>query len=441
MRLSAGVSRQSINPQSPLTLFGYPHTPRISTGIHDPLYATALYLDNGNQAIVLISVDVLMLDHVFLNHCRQEISKQTGVPTSHILISTTHTHSAPITMEIMVFQEDQYVSPPDSNYMSLLQTAIIDSAIGAFSHAKSSLIAVTSASINGVGKNRHSPDGPRDPEAGILAIKSLETGQISALYLIYSMHPTVLHEDSTLVSADFPGLARSALEKHFRGAIVLYHNGPCGNLSPRYDVTGQTFAEADRLGNSFAESITQAVLKIQTADFLDQAVLKATQQWLSLPRRIFPGVEEAKSRLKKAREHYQALVAQGAPHGPTRTAEVSVFGAEEMVLLSSAQQSGELEKLYEKYRKVETQVIRIGSTYLAALQGEIFVEYALEIKRKAQQRVFAISLANGELQGYIVTPDAAGYEADFSLFSPESGKMMVEASLSMISSLNHDDEI
>ncbi len=62
------------------------------------------------------------------------------------------------------------------------------------------------------------------------------------------MHPTVLHEDSTAITADFPGAARAFLAERFPDLTTIYHTGPSGNQSPRYFVTGQTFAEADRLG-------------------------------------------------------------------------------------------------------------------------------------------------------------------------------------------------
>ncbi len=79
--------------------------------------------------------------------------------------------------------------------------------------------------------------------------------------------------------------------------------------------------------------------------------------------------------------------------------------------------------------------MRIGDLFVVGLPGEQFVEYALEIKRRAPGRAFVISLANGELQGYIVTPAAAavgGYEADWALFRPESGARMVVAALSLM---------
>ena len=60
-----------------------------------------------------------------------------------------------------------------------------------------------------MGGNRNSVDGPADPEAGVLFLRKKASGEPLALSVVYSMHPTVLHEDSTLVSADFPGYTRA----------------------------------------------------------------------------------------------------------------------------------------------------------------------------------------------------------------------------------------
>lgn len=65
--------------------------------------------------------------------------------------------------------------------------------------------------------------------------------------------------------------------------------------------------------------------------------------------------------------------------------------------------------------------------------GEFFVEYALEVKSR-RPNTFVLTLANGELQGYIVTPEAASrgvYEATNAIFCPSNGQRMVEATLAM----------
>ena len=62
------------------------------------------------------------------------------------------------------------------------------------------------------------------------------------------------------------------------------------------------------------------------------------------------------------------------------------------------------------------------------------MEHALALKARAPD-TFVISLANGELQGYIATEEAAaegGYEATNALFAPAAGRALVESSLAML---------
>ena len=66
----------------------------------------------------------------------------------------------------------------------------------------------------------------------------------------------------------------------------------------------------------------------------------------------------------------------------------------------------------------------------------MFVEFGLAVKR-ARPNTFVISYANGELQGYLVTKEAAeegGYESQNAIFkSPESGEMLVAKTLELLS--------
>ena len=73
------------------------------------------------------------------------------------------------------------------------------------------------------------------------------------------------------------------------------------------------------------------------------------------------------------------------------------------------------------------QALRIGGTCIAAWPGEMFVEYGLELKKHAPLKSFVVAYANGELQGYVVTPKAVaagGYEAASSMFDPSAGTSM-----------------
>jgi hypothetical protein len=113
-----------------------------------------------------------------------------------------------------------------------------------------------------------------------------------------------------------------------------------------------------------------------------------------------------------------------------RTAECAVFGAEGALNLARAATDGSLDRMLDAYRPFEVQGVRIGDGRFVGLPGELFCELGLAIKRRSPPRTYPVSLVNGELQGYIVTPEAmaaGGYEADGCVFGPEAGDELVAA--------------
>ena len=435
MTLYAGVAQREISPRQPMYLTGYPKFERTSIGIHDPLLASTLYLSDGVTPLLFVAVDILMLSHEVVQGCRADIQKATGIPAGNILISASHTHSGPVTVDLLAFRHDSFVPPADPDYVNFVSRQILEAGESAWQSAVPARAAFTQAHAEGVGGNRHTPDGSYDPQVGILYLVEAQFGRPLVISVVYGMHPTVLHEDSKLISADFPSYTRRILAERLPGTLVLYHNAPCGNLSPRYHVTSQTFSEAERLGNRLGECIHQAIRDLEPFSFSEELTLAVSQGWVELPRRTFPTVAEAERLLRQAIAEYESLKTNGAPHPFVRTAEVTVFGAEECVFLAGVQQRGEVAALQARYTPSEVQVLRLGEVCYVGLPGELFVEYGLEIKRRSPSRAFVISLANGELQGYIVTPGAQGYEAAFSLFTPEAGRVLVEEALRLITQL------
>lgn len=429
MALMAGAARKDITNRSALFLAGYPHVPRLSEGVHDPLWATALYLGGEDGGILCIAVDILFVDRPTAVACRQAIGEATGLTPERILISATHTHSGPLTATVVSWLDDRVVPAPDPVYMEAFRKGIIAAGVEAFRRAEPAELAITSVLSEGVGGNRLRPDGPRDPEVGVIAVRSAAGGRPLAVQVVYSMHPTVLHEDSRLVSSDFPHYTRGVLQAAWPGAAVLYHTGPCGNLSPRYHVRGQTFAEAERLGSALGRQIAAGLAALGPGDFRREVPLAAAAARVTLPPRTFGTVAEAERELREAVAEYDRLRREGAPHGPLRTAECTVFGAEERLTLTRAQAAGTLAARLREINPAEVQALRVGDVWLVGWPGECFVEYALALK--ARRRAFVISLANGELQGYIPTPDATGYEARLSVFEPAAGGLLVQAALEL----------
>ena len=430
MALRAGAAQRDLNPTSPMQLAGYPHVRRIATGVHDPLLASALFLENGSQSILLCALDLLMLNADVTRRIRRRVAGQLGIPESGVFITCSHTHSAPVTLDYLPFVGDPAMPTPDPAYLQYCEDQIVIAALAARGRAQPAELAWTTADARGVGGNRHSPAGPTDSEAGVLAVRS--GGRLLAVTLIYGMHPTVLHEDSPLVSADFPYYARLHLQEAFgRDLVVLYHTAPCGNQSPRYFVNGQTFAEAERLGRKLGTAAVRSLANLSAGS----PELASALRPVRLPRRTLPLVASAEKLLADTRAEFARLQAAGAVRAQVRTAECSVFGAEAVVQLARVQAAGAVEKLMARLEPFEVQVLRLGDAQLVGFPGEMFVEYALELKRRAPQKTFITAYTNGELQGYIVTPEAAaegGYEAASSMFEPQAGRVLIELALEML---------
>lgn len=436
MSMQAGVGVRDISPQKPMFLIGYPHVERTSTGIHDPLLASALCLTNQQDSVLMIALDILLIDPCRAKKIRHKVSENTGIDHQNIFISCTHTHSGPVTMEMLAWRYDPTVPDMDEDYMELFENEILAAAMDACNNRRDAEIAWTTADGTGVGGNRLAADGVTDSEVGVLAVRDSQTKKLFSMAVIYGMHPTVLHEDSKLVSSDFPYYTRCLLKERFgEDLTVVYHNGPSGNQSPRYYVNGQTFEEAERLGRLLGERISTGINDLNDSDFQNEPSLRGAIGEVELPVKTFPSVAEAEQTRKEYFETYERLKRENAGHGPVRTAECATFGAEELVCLAQCQENGELKQLHDKYNPAEVQVVGIGNCCLVGLPCEIFVEYGLQIKQQSSKKAFVVCLVNGERQGYIVTPEAAlagGYEANNSVFKAESGQLMIDKALSLI---------
>ncbi len=435
MTLYASATIVDISPRQPTALYGYPHVERISTGIHDPLLATVIILQNEDATLVLGALDLLMIEPAYARELRRVLARAVGCDEAGVLISCTHTHSGPVTSRPLGWAGDLAVPPPDPDYLAFVRTQMEAATVEAMGAVVPVELAWTAGDATGVGGNRLHTHGVTDPECGLLAVRNAANRDMLAMVVIYGMHPTVLHEDSTLVSADFPYYTRQHIQEHVGHAIpIAYHTAPCGNQSPRRFVAAQTFDEAERLGRKLGAAVTRALDGLSPDAWHSDIALDACLREIELPRKRILPLAEAQALLAQYVARYEQLQREGAPHAEVRTAECAVFGAEGTVVLARAQANGRLDETLAPYVPSDLQLLRIGDVDLVGLPGECFTEYALEIKRRATRRTFVISLTNGDLQGYIVTPEAVtagGYEATNAVFAAESGKVLVTAALEM----------
>ncbi len=431
--LIAGAATSNITPLNSQFLFGYPFVERMSEGVHDWLLSSALYLASGNNQAMLISNDVIYVSKASVARIREGISKKTGIPADNIMVHATHTHSGPLTVDCMNSSNDPVVPKTDVNYVRYMEDKIIEAGCNAFNNASPAEAGFILADATGVGTNRHDPEGPADLNVPFIVFRDNNKEYLASL-LVCHMHPTVLHEDSKLYSGDFPAFARDILQKNYFGCEcpVLYFTGAAGNQSPRHVTKSNTFEEARRIGGIIADAIGS---KIRGGiDFSADIPVNCVRKHVDLPRRKFPSVEEAEKHREKSYNLLQHLRKTSENIQEIRTAEVDWFGSEELLHLSKMAQKGALEEIYASSLPAEVQMIKIGEWKFAAWPGEIFIEYALELK-SLDKNVFLVTLSNGELQGYIATEEAAikgYYEASNSVFDHTGGELLVTATLELL---------
>ena len=116
MTLNAGAAVREISPPRDAALFGYPHVERTSTGVHDPLLASALFLEDDSRSVLLIALDLLFLDPPTARSIRRAVAREASVREASVFISCTHTHSGPVTCRLLGWEGDPAAPDPDPAY-------------------------------------------------------------------------------------------------------------------------------------------------------------------------------------------------------------------------------------------------------------------------------------------------------------------------------------
>jgi len=435
--LRAGAAVVDITPDGSPFLWGYPHVKRYATGVHDRLLTSALYLCDGATEVLFLANDIGLVGKSTARRARERLSAITTIPLQHIMVTATHTHSGPVTVDLLSSSTDPSVPKADPEYLQHWEDAMVAAGLQACRGSVPAAVGLVVADGPGLGTNRRKPTGPADPQVPVLLVKTADGERYIAAMLVGCVHPTVLHEDSTLLSGDFPAMARAYLWEHLLGleCPVLYHTGPAGDQSPRHVVRANTVQEARRLGSLLGQAVERVVPQ---AEYTSSVPLQVRSDSVPLPPRGLPPVADAQAVVQRAAEHLRATRAANTSRGESRTAECDWFGAQQTLALSEAAESGRLAAARDTCMPAEIQVIVVGPWRFVGWPGEVFVDYGLAIKRRHAD-AYVISLANGELQGYIVTVEAAregGYEASNAVFAPQSGEALVEKTTRLLQSLD-----
>lgn len=431
-QLKAGAARVNITSYVGINLSGFGGRTKGSMGIHDDLYAKAVVLDDGATKVAVVSCDLLNLDESSIASVREKAQESTGIEGENIFISTTHTHSGPLTSPLRGFGK------LDREWVNVLEKKIAGAIFMANGRLREAGIGAGKghAEINVNRRERRddriilgtNPDGAIDYEVGVIRIDDAERRPI-CIVVNYACHPVVLGGDNYLISADYPGYAMRLVEQvHGGDTVAMFLNGTTGDLNP---IGRGTFQEAERSGTILG---AEAVKVAQTIDTSPDVELRMAKEKVKLRSGELPSEDEIEEIVRKRKNELEAS-------GP------QTYDMDREITLTWAQDALKMVKLGKRSAivPVEVQVLRLGEIMLVGIPGEVFVEIGLGIKAGSPfEYTFVAGYTNGCI-GYMPTKKAfheGGYETHFAYrlygiypVDQDVAEKMISSSLKLIDNL------
>lgn len=386
-----GSADVDITPSHPVQLYGFAYRENaLFTDVVSGLRLKAFVFRAGERTRCLVIADVLWWPAELIDSIRAEIHSRWGIEPGDLLLSATHTHSAPATSRrahpgIGVVDEEWLHS-----FLAQMHTAI-DTAMHSLQPARMARYRGTSqVSMNrridkGVDSATSAwPEGEIDRELTTLLVEN-EQGDPLAAIIHFSCHPTILR--GALVSAEFPGVVCDLVREHLGDACTVgFLQGCCGDIGPVVTESkmgkNEDFEEVIRLGRLLTadvlESLTgeaEAITPVATAGQLVP---------VALPFAHLPSTADLEE--ESHREDYNGDWAR--------------------ILLERGSVPASA--------GLEIQHFPLGTDLaLVAMNGEIVSRYGLHVKSLSDNTALACGYSNG-MTGYIVTDQQqlnGGYES------------------------------
>ncbi len=393
-KLSIGAVKKEITPSLPANLIGYIRRFGKSTGVHDPLLANLLQVDNGAEKVLFISLDMVFLSSDFSHRVKHSISEKLGMDKKNILIAAIHTHSAP---GIHLFRDE---SIRNKEWEDKVFQTVVNGAVEADQQSQAAYLGVGSGR-SFIGKNRRKDEGPLDPNFTLICFFD-ERDHPLAVIANYGCHPVVLDEKNLFITADYVYDFRSSLNKFLSSDVItLFFTGASGDVDP---VERGSFAIAKRLGLELAEEALKIIDDMEAKAYID---IKAQEASLKIPYGWIPDAQETEEIRTFTRQKYEEAV-ENRDRIAQKIQKAFLLWADE---LREKAKNNEMPKSLE----CELQSIKLGDAVLLAFPFELFSSISLSLRAQSGiQDLFMVGYANG-YSGYL--PDKkslekGGYEVE-----------------------------
>ncbi len=405
-RFQAGAAAIDISPTQKSSIIAGGFLEAQSDRINDRLFVRCIVLDDGQTKIAMAVVDTCMMTQELIDQAKIIASHECGIAVDHMMVSATHTHSAPAAMGCLGTRQDK-------EYAKFLPGKIAQAIVTANSNLQPAQIGWASIDDWEHTHNRRwirkpenkildpfgnatglahmhpgylsrdviGPSGPVDPGLSVISVKTA-AGRPLAVLANYSQH----YFGAGAVSADYFGrfakYVADSLGEPGEGNgpfICAMSQGTSGDLMwMDYGAPTEQIA-IDRYAETLAQYATKA---LESITYADTVALGMVEKKLSLAYRV-----PDPARLAWAKP----IAAKIENDLPKNIPEVYAM---EALILDKRQQT-----------EIKLQAIRIGDLTIATLPNEVYALTGLKLKAQSPFTThFNIELANGA-EGYIPTPE------------------------------------
>ena len=374
--------------------------------INTRLYARALVFSDEETTLAIVVVDSCMLPRPLLDEAKAMAAERTGIPADKMLISATHTHTAPASMSCLG-------TDFDPNYVPFIKEKLVEAIAAAqerlapaqigYAQADASeftalrrwirrpdRIAVDPFGNASMRAQMHSgrnwddvtgESGPEDPDLTLVSIQSRE-GDPLAVLANFSMH----YFGDRDISADYFGRFCKGLEEKLApdtDFVGIMSHGCSGDIWRR----DYTQPDGERNEQQAIDEYTAGLLDIALAtyagiEYRSDVDLAMAERRMTLDYRV-PDAQRL--------EWAERVVAEMGDRPPKNQPEVY---AREQIILHERQQT-----------EIVLQGVRIGEIGIATTPCETYAITGLKIKAASPlPQTMVIELANGG-DGYIPPPE------------------------------------
>lgn len=482
-QLNIGWAQTDITPDRPVYVIGQLYS-RISSYVHDPITATCLVLENGDEQMTMVSCDMPSVPTMHID----KILERVNVPEldkSHVVFNVIHTHNSTMfsrntTFEVYfksvlgdlcpemhepedILKDEELAEFYIERIVALIEDAWAARSLGGVSMASDYAVVAFNRRpqflVNGKRESKMygtcsednflGYEGGSDHSADMLYTWDLDGNLTGAAVCIPC--PSQVYELHDFISADYWGEARTQIRDRLGNIYILPWCGAAGDQNPLDLVRiSKDNVKELKVWNAQETAVFRNIDMLQECQDIGERICEA----------VVRGYRKAKNYIEnrpvfKTKVFRMDVALRTVEKADVDAAQARIDAVKARYAPGEKMTEGEMIRCFEdigylnrwKLQQETTRfefpifVFRLGKAVFATNPFELYVDYSLRMKARCKaKQAFIIQLSSNAKGGYLPTQAAVdggsyGSKPVSTSVGPAGGDELVEKTLAAMDSL------